>query len=238
MTSRLGVDIQETDSVSFVTFAGVIDEDNQLSTIPTRVGQKLVVINAADIERINSCGVRDWVNMLGQLEQKGIKYYFIRCSPAIMAQVNLVNNFAGKGQILTFFAPYYCPPCDVDNMLLIETAEAQKEVPFRAPSCRCDQCDQLMEFDDIESSYFAFLGTTKNEPPEQAVTDAIKRFAGDQAERMRTRKTPNQPTLAQTPTSDSFPAQMSATAPSSKALRGFADGQSVGQQYNAYPRGG
>ena len=46
------------------------------------------------------------------------------CSPAIVAQINLVNNFTGTGVVKSFYAPYFCPQCDREKVLLIETRDA------------------------------------------------------------------------------------------------------------------
>ena len=32
--------------------------------------------------------------------------------------------------------------------------------PYKAPTCRCDECDGPMDFDDMPDSYFAFLSNT------------------------------------------------------------------------------
>ncbi len=176
------------------------------------------MINTADVDRINSCGVRDWVNWLSELEKKEARFFFVECSPAIMAQVNLVNNFVGSGRILNFYAPYFCSSCDTDKMLLIETKDTLRETPFTAPTCRCDQCDHTMEFDDIESSYFAFLGAMKQEELDPAVKELVRKTATDSGEgRLRARVSQQIPTLTpSTPTSPSL-----ATTPDSRDLKGL-----------------
>ncbi len=221
MGARLVVDVKETDEIAYVRLSGIIDEDNDLAEITQRLTKNAVVINTADVDRINSCGVRDWVNWLGDLEKTGDKCYFAECSPAIMAQVNLVNNFVGTGQILSFYAPYFCSACDTDKMLLIEVGQALKSVPFSAPTCRCDQCDHTMEFDDIESSYFAFLTTVSSEQLNAGLAEAIKKYSTDADGKLRARSS-SMPVVASgtTPSgSGSFPSL--ATTPSSKDLKGL-----------------
>jgi anti-anti-sigma regulatory factor len=189
MSSRLVVDMKGTDQVAYVKLSGHIDEDNDLNELTKKISQPVVVLNTANVERINSCGVRDWVSWLNELERKGGALYLVECSPAIMTQVNLVNNFIGSGTILSFYAPYFCSGCDTEKMLLIETGEALKSMPFKAPTCRCDQCDHTMDFDDIESSYFAFLSTVNNKPLDPALSDTFGQFATDTEGKLRTRTT-------------------------------------------------
>jgi anti-anti-sigma regulatory factor len=189
MGARLLIDIKEKDGLSYVKLSGMIDEDNDLLESTHRITQPKVVINTADIHRINSCGVRDWVTWLGDLGKKGANVYLVECSPTIMTQANLVHNFTSSGTILSFYAPYYCSDCDTDKMLLLEMADVFKTTPFVAPACRCDQCDNAMDFDDIENSYFAFLSTAKREAPDETLLSTLKEFKADGNGRLRSRST-------------------------------------------------
>ncbi len=103
--------------------SGVIDEDNDLGSLADKLGQGTAVIDVSEIERINSCGVRDWVNWLGKAEKNGASFVLVECSPAIVAQINLVNNFTGQGVVKSFYAPYFCPNCDIEKALLVETTD-------------------------------------------------------------------------------------------------------------------
>jgi anti-anti-sigma regulatory factor len=201
MGNRLTVEVRETDELCYITLSGVIDEDNDLVEVSQKVNRPVVAINTANVERINSCGVRDWVTWLGELGRNGMtKLLLVECSPVIMAQVNLVNNFVGPGTIVNFYGPYYCPKCDADSMLLINVDEALKSLPFKAPTCRCNRCDLTMEFDDIESSYFAFLNTMQRPPLEQALAQAVRRLSPSTDTKLRSRST-SFPPLVPTPSS-------------------------------------
>jgi anti-anti-sigma regulatory factor len=218
MGSRLLCDITETERMAYVRLSGVIDEDNGLGELVKRINRPTVVIDTADVDRINSCGVRDWVTWLGELEKAGAEPYLVECSPAIMTQVNLVNNFIGSGTIKSFYAPYFCAACNTDKMLLIDVEEALQAQPFRPPTCRCDQCDHTMEFDDIESSYFAFLGTTRKKGLAPEVKDAIRRFSKGTDAKLRDRGAAAPPVTAPgTASSSSTP--FTPTAPSSKSIK-------------------
>jgi anti-anti-sigma regulatory factor len=161
MNSKFQAAVTHRDDVTWVKLSGVIDEDNDLGSLSEKIGSGTAVIDVSEIERINSCGVRDWVNWLGRTEKNGASVVLVECSPAIVAQINLVNNFTGQGVVKSFYAPYFCPNCDIEKALLVETADVQGVRPFQAPSCRCDECDGPMDFDDMEDSYFAFLANTK-----------------------------------------------------------------------------
>ncbi|HEX4417708.1 MAG TPA: hypothetical protein VH165_07405, partial [Kofleriaceae bacterium] len=146
--------------MSYVKLGGVIDEDNELADLVDKIPVGTAVIDLGEIERINSCGVRDWVNWLSKLENNGTRSVLIECSPAIVAQINLVNNFTGNGVVKSFYVPYFCPECDEEKVLLVEAADMGPP-PHEPPTCRCDECDLVMDFDDMPDSYFAFLSNQK-----------------------------------------------------------------------------
>jgi anti-anti-sigma regulatory factor len=209
MGNRLSVDIKEDTDLCYITLSGMIDEDNDLIEVAAKVNQPKVAINTAGVERINSCGVRDWVTWLGELQKKGVKtLYLVECSPVIMAQVNLVHNFVGAGAVVDFYGPYYCATCDANHMLLIEVEEAMRNLPYKAPACRCHRCDLAMEFDDIESSYFAFLNTIQKPGLDLAFLETLRRLSPSTDTKLRARSTsiPSVPTL-------SLPGPSKATVP-------------------------
>ncbi len=218
MGQKFQASVHERGDVRYVKLGGVIDEDNELSALgerlvgsgagaPTPVVPLVpVVIDLADVERINSCGVRDWVNWLGRVEKGGAEIVMVECSPAIVAQINLVHNFTGAGAVKSFFAPYYCPSCDLEKALLCEArdlaaAAGRDGGRWKAPSCRCDECDGVMDFDDMEESYFAFLANAKRPPSDARVEAVIEEFTPSEGDRkLRVRSSvPSQPPATPSP---------------------------------------
>lgn len=184
MNPKFQASVHNRDEVTYVKLAGVIDEDNELGTLGDKLGKGTAVIDVSEIERINSCGVRDWVNWLGKAEKNGASVVLVECSPAIVAQINLVNNFTGQGVVKSFYAPYFCPNCDLEKVLLVETRDmAGAQTPFKAPSCRCDECDGPMDFDDMEESYFAFLSNAKKIVTDSRVDSVINEFTPTDGDR-------------------------------------------------------
>ena len=158
MTQKLQANVSHRRGVSFVKLTGVVDEDNRLTELVDQIGGGTVVIDLAEVERINSCGVRDWVNWLGRVEAKPARVVLIECSPPIVAQINLVSNFTGGGSVKSFYAPYFCAECNQEKVLLVDVADlGEGGGPIEPPTCRCDDCDLVMDFDDLPDSYFAFL---------------------------------------------------------------------------------
>jgi anti-anti-sigma regulatory factor len=139
-----------------IKLAGTLDEHNELSQLVEQVGTGKVLINLAGVERINSSGTRDWVDWLASLDKKGIQPELVACSPAVVAQLNLVKNFAGKSVVKSFQVPYHCASCTAEKLLLVTIAEFGNFPPV-APDCACDACGKAMQFTDVTGTYFAFV---------------------------------------------------------------------------------
>src|SRR5207244_683541 len=73
MSQKFQHAVQHRGDVSYVKLGGVIDEDNELGELVEKIPNGTAVIDLGEIERINSCGVRDWVNWLTKLEGNGTR---------------------------------------------------------------------------------------------------------------------------------------------------------------------
>ncbi|HUH04835.1 MAG TPA: hypothetical protein VML75_22715, partial [Kofleriaceae bacterium] len=166
--------------------SGVIDEDNELTDLVDKIPAGTAVIDLGEVERINSCGVRDWVNWLTKIESNSGDVVLVECSPAIVAQINLVNNFTGNGVVKSFYVPYFCPECDEEKVLLCEAADMGPP-PHEPPTCRCDECDLVMDFDDMPDSYFAFLSNQKKVAEPDKVNAVISEFNPTDGEKSKIR---------------------------------------------------
>lgn len=173
MTQKFQSTVQHRGDVSYVKLGGVIDEDNELGELVDKIPTGTAVIDLGEIERINSCGVRDWVNWLSKLETNGTRSVLVECSPAIVAQINLVNNFTGSGVVKSFYVPYFCPECDEEKVLLVEATDMGPP-PHEPPTCRCDECDLVMDFDDMPDSYFAFLSNQRKLAEPDKINGAMR----------------------------------------------------------------
>ena len=154
--SKFRTTLRQERGFTYLKLEGVIDEDNTLAQLIHQIHDHLIILDLAGIERINSCGVRDWVNWLGHLSATNIRVLMIRCSPAIVNQVNMVSNFSGEGVIYSFFAPYFNPETDSERGVLLYTRDLLGQFPVKAPVIYADDGVQL-EFDEFEESYFAFI---------------------------------------------------------------------------------
>lgn len=167
MTDRLVATVEQRRSgARVVKLAGILDEHNDLGELVEKVGAGPALINLSGVERINSSGARDWVNWLASLESRGTKPMLIACSPAVVAQLNVIRNFAGNAPVKSFQVPYHCSVCDRDKLLLVNVADMIGS-PNRPPHCSCDVCSGPMRCVDETGTYFAFISTLKPPKPER-----------------------------------------------------------------------
>ena len=227
MSQKFQASVQHRADVSYVKLGGVIDEDNELTDLVDKIPTGTVVIDLGEIERINSCGVRDWVNWLSKLENNGTRSVLVECSPAIVAQINLVNNFTGNGVVKSFYVPYFCPECDEEKVLLVEASD-MGPAPHEPPTCRCDECDLVMDFDDMPDSYFAFLSNHKKIAEPDRVNGVVARVSDAGATgKGKVRSRASAPSLtASTPNVSvpSLPSIQRASTPSSRSPSGPPSG--------------
>ena len=151
---------QNIDGITILHIGGVIDEDNQLARSLSKIEGDTAILDLSEVKRINSCGVRDWVNWVQTLEARGKKLILEGCSPAVVAQINLVHNFVGQATVKSFYAPYYCSHCDKEETVLLQPQKFAGMKQLQAPDIRGSDCTKKnchMSFDDIEEAYFAFL---------------------------------------------------------------------------------
>ncbi len=154
--SKLSISTRITDDVAYVELVGTIDEDSTFDKIKNLQMNKFV-FDFNKVTMINSCGIREWIKYLPEIEGAQITYQ--NCPQIIIEQVNMVHGFIKKGIVVdTFYAPYFCPNCDTEKKILLKSSEV---VNFKAPMKQCNTCKSDLEFDAIEKQYFSFLAQGK-----------------------------------------------------------------------------
>ena len=206
--------LQAGNGYTYLKLKGILDEDNLLSNLLSQIQGRLLLIDMAEIERINSCGVRDWVNWNNQIQALGIGVILLRCSPVVVSQANMVTNFAADAFIHSFYAPYVHPDTGEEQSVLLFTEEIRKSNPVSAPKIYNENGEEL-EFDEFEESYFAFIGDPRirNYQVSPEVQAVIQYYMPEAATR--------QPVVGQKPSGAS---SVSAPVPSSPQGYGMPGG--------------
>lgn len=138
---------------------GVIDEHNGLDQIGAALGGgNTLLVDLGGVKRLNSVGVRDWVNWLRTTRTKFREIVIFDCPPPVMNEVNFVKNFAEGAYITTFAAPLYCARCQKEESRLLDTVRIRNgSGGISLPSFACDRSDCENALDDDEETYFGFV---------------------------------------------------------------------------------
>ncbi len=140
--------------VDVVTIQGVIDETSDLSIFGS-LHRPTVQIHMRGVRRINSYGVRAWLDAIRQVPVT-TKISFVHCPPPVVDQCNMVSGFLGHGQLDSFYAPMTCAECDEQIDQLFETAACRAN-SNKLPKTPCPRCGRPMEVDDLEDQYLLFV---------------------------------------------------------------------------------
>ena len=152
MTTPLTCKIEPGAKGTRALLAGEITEDSDFQPL-LQSGSELLTVDLADVRRINSCGVREWINFVQQLGKRSL--VLERCSVPVVAQLNMITNFVGKGRVESVFAPFFCAACDRQHLELVQTAGLSPQSALHEMSC--PTCGAQMELDDLPDTYWAFL---------------------------------------------------------------------------------
>jgi hypothetical protein len=154
VNERLHWEIGERDGLTLVSLRGQVNEDVDLEPLARALaGRRHVRLELRDIERINSCGVREWVYFM-RLLPRACRIDLDECPPAVVSRLNMISNFAGHAQIASVRAPYICETCGHEQGVLVQVERGRRPCLERVS---CVSCGGEMKFDDVEDSYFAFL---------------------------------------------------------------------------------
>jgi CheY-like chemotaxis protein len=136
-----------------VTLQGDFNEGTSFADLAGRL-KGVIEFDLWGVRHINSTGVHRWIQFLRQLTS-ATAYTFVRCSVAFITQAAMVTEVLGRGQVISFAAPYHCSGCDVDEERLLHTGALGPE--RTPPEFRCARCGKTLSFDEIPRRYFAFL---------------------------------------------------------------------------------
>lgn len=143
---------------------GTVDEDINFSVVLTSLEQLgpdnyEFRFDLGRIDRINSCGVREWLLLMERLPAT-TRYTFANVNELMIEQANMISGILGrKGTpVTTFQAPYRCDHCKTDVPVMLEPKhiKVEDDSPV-APPVNCPTCAKPLTFDWLEDEYFAFI---------------------------------------------------------------------------------
>ncbi len=152
--NTFSIEVTESTGEDLVTVSGVIDENSDLGPL-ARLGDRPVRVNLRGVRRINSYGVRTWIDAIRAIPAT-TQLLFVHAPPPVVDQCNMVSGFLGHGALESFYAPMTCAECDEQIDQLFET-EACRANGGRLPATPCPRCGRGMEVDDLEEQYLLFV---------------------------------------------------------------------------------
>lgn len=172
---KLRVDKQSDGAITLLKLAGTIDEQFEGKKIASGVKGGILILELADIERISSFGIREWVDFITAVSARVQGVWFVECAPKVVDQFNMVANFGGTGSLVSFYAPYRCDYCDDDRRRLVQVAQEWEELKTgKLPERVCESCGNAEYFDEDPLTFFSFL---QSHPPVQVPPDVASFLA-------------------------------------------------------------
>lgn len=114
-----------------------------------------VIFDMRHLTLIASIGVGKWVSFLRGIPEE-VEYEFVHCSVGFCVQASYLTDMLGRGEITSFFAPYFCAHCTCDVERELDAASLRTD-PLEIPVMHCAVCGQKLEFEDLPERYFKFL---------------------------------------------------------------------------------
>ncbi|GAC1351022.1 MAG: hypothetical protein NVS3B20_00550 [Polyangiales bacterium] len=155
MSKSLSWTINPNDSGLHVAISGEFTEDSNFNALLEACGSSKVVLDLADVRRINSCGVREWIDFVAALKRAGHLLAIERCSVPVVHQLNMIAGFGGSAEVRSVYCPYRCISCGADKDRLVELPAEKGDVVIEE-SIACTACGAEMEFDDLSEHYLSF----------------------------------------------------------------------------------
>ncbi len=155
---KLKIDKFADGPVTCLKFIGTIDEQFDGKKIAATLKGGTLVLDLAEISKISSFGIREWVDFITNVGKVVDSIYLIECAPKVVDQLNMVANFAGKGRVFSFYAPYRCDYCDADRRVLLQADRDFEAIKgMKPPERPCSNCGNPEYFDEDPTSFFSYL---------------------------------------------------------------------------------
>ena len=160
------------DGVTQVFLQGEFREHTSFERLAKQLSGR-VQFDLSGVTYLNSAGVRKWVDFLRAIDDEVEHYTFVRCSVAFVNQASMVPEVLGRGEVVSFRAPYACDDCDFEEERLLQTSALVLDGrwPPDMPSFACPRCGGDLLFDDLPARFFAFLEPQHREAADRASQD-------------------------------------------------------------------
>jgi DNA-directed RNA polymerase subunit RPC12/RpoP len=133
---------------TWVALSGTINEATDLGPLASVAGP--LVIDLAELHRINSVGVRIWMDFVRGREKAGVELVFERCSPIMVGQMSMITHFMGtRSRVKSVHVPYLCSACNHEQLQVLEVSPGIQVTAAIA----CPRCSSRMNLDELPETY-------------------------------------------------------------------------------------
>src|SRR4051812_32727417 len=140
---------------STIFLEGEIDERANMVEIFNRMG-KNVRLNLKLVTRINSQGVKHWIQFFRNAAETGVKLKYVECSPPITHFLPMFIRLGAGNEVESVYAPFTCLKCNQYSEHLIKTVDFSAVKP-QITGRKCEACTGELEMAELSQDYFAFL---------------------------------------------------------------------------------
>src|SRR5262245_26955426 len=166
----------EAPGLTFLKVSGTVDETFSASQLSGQIRAD-TILHLGKVTRFSSFGVREWVRLMKDLQGRVKHCILVECSPAVVNQLNVVVDFAAGAHVKSVQLPYACQSCELDKMVTVDVdAQRAELLAGQLPQVPCPQCHNPMVFDDLPSSYLAFLRDAAAPEPGSPMAKFISSF--------------------------------------------------------------
>ncbi|HZS35502.1 MAG TPA: PilZ domain-containing protein [Polyangia bacterium] len=147
--------MSEEEGRQVVSLFGVLRADSDLEPLKGLRGE--VWFRLREFRRISSDSVQRWIELIRSLSGVS-KIHLLECPISFVHQANLITNLLERQEVESFYAPYACDACGLDEEKLLEVkAHLDGGKRRQPPEFPCSGCGAPLVFDDLVEQYFAFL---------------------------------------------------------------------------------
>jgi eukaryotic-like serine/threonine-protein kinase len=144
--------VEQRNGATWVALSGHVNEATNFAPLK-KVANRLV-FDLGGIDRINSIGVRRWMDFVRDCEVAGFELTFERCSPVLVGQMSMIRRFMGsRSFVKSIVVPYFCPSCKHEDDTVLELAPGAAV----APQIACPKCKAAMQLDEVPETYVEVL---------------------------------------------------------------------------------
>lgn len=155
---KLNIEKLAEDQIACLRFQGQIGEDFDGKKASATVKAQTLILDMGEVYRITSFGLREWAEFIRAIERTAKNIYLVECPPKVVDQLNMVANFAGKGLVYSFYAPYRCDFCDIDRLVPFQVDRDREAIKsMRPPEQPCEVCGNPEYLDEDPATFFTYF---------------------------------------------------------------------------------